>query len=213
MVTDVSDCSGTRGPRHRIGPVPSGPMSTAPPVRRLGVIVGSLRQASFNRRLALALQRLAPPSLQWQPIAVGDLPLINQDHESALPAPVQAFKQALAACDGLLLVTPEYNRSIPAPLKNAIDWASRPKGQNSLGGKPCAICGTSPGQLGSAAAQQHLRNVLSVLNAPTMSQPELFLHFTPELIAEDGSVANDATRQVLERYIAAVAAWVERWAA
>ncbi len=187
-------------------------MSTPPSTRRLGVIVGSLRQASFNRRLALALQRLAPASLHWQPIGIGDLPLINQDLENALPAPVQAFKQALAGCDGLLLVTPEYNRSIPAPLKNAIDWASRPKGQNSLGGKPTAICGTSPGPLGSAAAQQHLRNVLSVLNVPTMSQPELFLHFTPELIGEDGTVANDATRQVLERYIGAVAAWVERWA-
>ena len=187
-------------------------MSTPTPARRIGIIVGSLRQQSFNKRLALALQRLAPPSLQFSVIEIGTLPLLNQDLENTLPEPVAEFKRAVEACDGLLFVTPEYNRSVPAPLKNAIDWASRPKGRNSVGGKPAAICGTSPGQLGTAAAQQHLRNVLSVLDVHVMSQPEMYLHFTTDLITEDGTVAADATRQMIERFAAAVAAWVERFA-
>lgn len=188
-------------------------MSTPTPIRHIGIIVGSLRQQSINKRLALAIQRLAPPSLQFNFIEIGTLPLLNQDLENALPEPVVEFKRAVEACDGLLFVTPEYNRSIPAPLKNAIDWASRPKGKNSVGGKPAAICGSSPGQLATAAVQQHLRNVLSVLNVHLMSQPELYLQFTPELIAEDGTVAADTTRQLLERFAAALAAWVERFSA
>lgn len=188
-------------------------MSTPTPARRVGVIVGSLRQQSINKRLALAIEKLAPPQLQFSPIAIGDLPLMNQDLETAPPAPVLAFKQALQACDALLIITPEYNRSIPGPLKNAIDWASRPRGQNSVGGKPAAIGGSSPGPLSTAAVQQHLRNVLSVLDVHVMSQPELYLHFTPELIAEDGTVSADSTRQFLERYAAAFAAWVERFKA
>lgn len=185
------------------------PISAAP-TRRIGLIVGSLRSASINRRLALALQALAPPTLQFTEIGIGELPLMNQDLENELPAPVAAFKQAIEGCNGVLFVTPEYNRSVPGPLKNAIDWASRPRGRNSLAGKPAAICGTSPGQIGTAASQQHLRNVLSVLNCPVMSQPELYLQFMPELIGADGSVAADATRKVLQAYIDAVAAWVER---
>lgn len=179
--------------------------------RQIGLVVGSLRQQSINKRLALAIQKLAPPQLQFTLIDIGSLPLMNQDLENALPPTVVAFKQALQACDGLLFISPEYNRSIPGPLKNAIDWASRPRGQNSLGGKPAAIGGTSIGPLSTAAAQQHLRNVLSVLDVHVMSQPELYLHFTPDLIAEDGTVSVDSTRQFLERYAAALAAWVERF--
>lgn len=183
-----------------------------PTTRRIGVIVGSLRQASINKRLALAIQQLAPPTLQFTPIDIGTLPLLNQDLESALPAPVLAFKQALAASDALLIVSPEYNRSIPGPLKNALDWASRPAGQNSLDGKPGAICGASPGAIGTAAAQQHLRAVLAAQNMLLLAQPALYLQFTPELIAEDGSVANEQTRRVLEKFAAAFAGWVERLA-
>jgi chromate reductase len=177
-------------------------MNSSTPARRVGVIVGSLRQQSINKRLALAIEKLAPPQLQFSHVTIGDLPLMNQDLE-----------KALQACDALLIITPEYNRSIPGPLKNAIDWASRPRGQNSVAGKPAAIGGSSPGPLSTAAAQQHLRNVLSVLDVHVMSQPELYLHFTPELIAEDGTVSADSTRQFLERYAAAFAAWVERFKA
>lgn len=191
-------------------------MSTPTPsanTRRIGVLVGSLRKQSINKRLALAIEKLAPPQLQFSHIDIGALPLMNQDLEATLPAEVVAFKEAVAASDALLIITPEYNRSIPGPLKNAIDWASRPRGQNSLGGKPAAIGGSSIGPLSTAAAQQHLRNVLSVLDVHVMSQPELYLHFTPDLIAEDGSVSADSTRQFLERYAAAFAAWVERFKA
>lgn len=188
-------------------------MSTPNTPRRIGVLVGSLRKQSINKRLALAIEKLAPPHLQFSHIDIGSLPLMNQDLEATLPAEVVAFKEALAASDALLIISPEYNRSIPGPLKNAIDWASRPRGQNSVGGKPAAIGGTSIGPLSTAAAQQHLRNVLSVLDVHVMSQPELYLHFTADLIAEDGSVSADSTRQFLERYAAAFAAWVERFKA
>jgi len=188
---------------------PPAPRPPTPPPP-LGLILCRPRKDSSNRRLAAALQALAPAALQFTEIGIGDLPLMNQDHEGDLAPPVAAFKQALEACEAVLIVTPEYNRSVPGPLKNALDWASRPRGRNSLAGKPAAICGTSPGQIGTAAMQQHLRNVLSVLNVQVMSAPELYLQFTPELIGADGTVAADGTRKVLQAYIDAVAAWVER---
>lgn len=186
--------------------------ASATPTRRVALVIGSLRRESINRRLARALEALAPASLQFVEVPIGELPLLNQDLESELPAPVQAFKQALEGCDAVLFVTPEYNRSIPGPLKNAIDWASRPYGRNSLGGKPAAIAGTSAGQVATAAAQQHLRNVLSMLNVHVMSSPELYLQFTPELIAADGTVTAEKTHKFLAGWIAGFAAWIERLA-
>jgi chromate reductase len=186
-------------------------MPAAQTPRRVGVIVGSLRKASINRRLALAVQQLAPAHLHFAPIEIGDLPHFNQDDEGPeLPPSVTVFKQALEASDALLFVTPEYNRSIPGVLKNAIDWASRPKGRNSLSGKVAAVCGASLGVIGTAVAQQHLRTILTVLDVHMLGLPEVYVHFTPDLIANDGSIATESTRAFLEGFAAKFDAWIER---
>src|SRR5215218_10038229 len=145
----------------------------------VGFIVGSLAQASINRRLALALSRLAPPALVLQEIPFKDLPLYSYDYDADFPAPARAFKQQIADVDAVLFVTPEYNRSIPGGLKNAIDWASRPYGKNAFARKPSAVIGTSPGAIGTAVAQQHLRSILSFCNSPQMNSPEAYIQFTP----------------------------------
>ncbi|MFO1314333.1 MAG: NADPH-dependent FMN reductase [Burkholderiales bacterium] len=176
----------------------------------VGYLVGSLAKGSINRLLARALVRLAPPELRLTEIAFGDLPLYSYDYDADFPPAARAFKRALADADAVLFVTPEYNRSIPGGLKNAIDWASRPWGKNSFARKPSAVIGTSPGAIGTAVAQQQLRSVLSFCNSPQMNAPEAYIQFKPGLITEDGQVTNDATAEFLRNYMRELHAFVVR---
>lgn len=180
---------------------------------RIGILVGSLRRASFNQQLATALQKLAPGQLEFHPIEIGDLPLYNQDHDSHPHPNVKRLKSEVAACDGLVFVTPEYNRSIPGLLKNAIDHASRPYGQSVWAGKPAGVIGISIGASGTAMAQQHLRNVLAYLDMPTLGQPELFLKIGEGYFDEAGQVADESLRKLLKAWMDRYHAWVKRHAA
>ncbi len=166
-----------------------------------GYFVGSLARGSINRKLAVALARLAPPELRMREIPIGELPLYSYDHDSDYPPPARALKEAIAAVDAVLFVTPEYNRSVPGALKNAIDWASRPYGQNSLNRKPSAIIGTSPGKIGTAVAQQHLRSILAFCNSPLMNLIEAYIQFESGLITDDGEVTVESTRDFLRTYM------------
>jgi chromate reductase, NAD(P)H dehydrogenase (quinone) len=177
---------------------------------KVGYIVGSVASASINRTLAKALVRLAPPELEFAEIPIKDLPLYSYDYDAHYPAAGRAIKHALASVDAVLFVTPEYNRSIPGGLKNAIDWASRPPGQNSFAGKPSAVIGASPGKLGTALAQQTLRTVLGYCNSPQMSAPEAYIHFTPGLVTEDGDVTDASTAQFLQKFGAHFYAFIDR---
>ncbi len=168
---------------------------------KVGYLIGSLAKASINRQLAKALVKLAPPALVFTEIPIKDLPLYSYDYDADYPPVARAFKQAIADVDALLFVTPEYNRSIPGGLKNAIDWASRPWGKNSFTRKPCTVIGTSPGAIGTAIAQQSLRSVLGFCNAPQMNAPEAYIQFTPGLITEDGDVTNESTAEFLRNYM------------
>jgi chromate reductase len=156
---------------------------------KIAVIVGSLRRDSFNRRLADAVARLAPQYFVVTQSAIGDLPLYNQDDDAAQAEPVRRLKREVGAAQGLLFVTPEYNRSIPGVLKNALDHGSRPYGQNTWAGKPAGVLGASVGAIGSAMAQQHLRNVLAYLDVPTMGQPEAFIHVKEGFFDAAGDLA------------------------
>lgn len=177
---------------------------------RIGYLVGSLSSDSINRVLSKALVRLAPDSLELTEIPIRDLPLYNRDDEQN-PAPaVVALKDAIEASDGLLFVSPEYNRSIPAPLKNAIDWGSRPWGQNSFARKPTGIIGASVGSIGTAVMQASLRSVLSFLDAPQLNAPEAYISFDPETYGEDGQVKDPSTEKFLRHYMEEYAAFVER---
>src|SRR6476619_3109751 len=153
---------------------------------RVGYLVGSLAKASINRKLALAITHLAPEELQMEEISFGELPLYSYDFDADFPPSARAFKDAIAAVDAVLFVTPEYNRSIPGGLKNAIDWVSRPYGKNSFSRKPAAVIGTSPGAIGTALAQQSLRGVLSFCNSPQMNSIEAYIQFKPGLITDSG---------------------------
>jgi chromate reductase len=175
----------------------------------VAVFVGSLRKASINRRLALAVQRLAPDDLRFEFIALDGPPLYNQDFDGDYPPACRALKQQVEAADALLFVTPEYNRSIPGVLKNALDIASRPWGTNSFAGKPGGVIGASIGSTGSALAQQHLRNVLAYLDVAVLAQPEVFVQFkNDELIDAQGQITSDDTRKFLQGYVDRYAAWV-----
>lgn len=167
----------------------------------VGFFVGSLAKASINRRLARALVRLAPAELRLKEIPFADLPLYSYDYDADFPPAARALKDAIAAVDAVLFVTPEYNRSIPGALKNAIDWASRPYGKNSFTRKPSAVIGTSPGKIGTAVGQQHLRSILAFCNSPLMNSIEAYLQFTPGLISEDGEVTDDSTADFLRDYM------------
>ena len=167
----------------------------------VGYLVGSLAKASINRKLALALARLAPPQLQLREIPIGDLPLYSYDYDKDFPPAGRALKDAIAGSDAILFVTPEYNRSIPGALKNAIDWASRPWGTNSFARKPTAIIGTSPGKIGTAVAQQHLRSIMAFCNSPLMNAVEAYIEFTPGLVTDDGEVTVASTRDFLASYM------------
>jgi chromate reductase len=168
---------------------------------KVGYFVGSLATASINRLLARALVRLAPPELQLSEIPIKDLPLYSYDFDANFPPPAKALKEAIAAADAVLFVTPEYNRSIPGGLKNAIDWASRPYGKNSFTRKPSAVIGTSPGAIGTAIAQQQLRSVLGFCNSPQMNAPEAYIQFPKGLILEDGKVTVESTENFLRNYM------------
>lgn len=176
----------------------------------VGYMVGSLAKGSINRKLAKALVKLAPPELALQEIAIGELPLYSYDYDADYPEVARRFKQAIAEVDAVLFVTPEYNRSIPGALKNAIDWASRPWGQNSFSRKPSGVVGTSPGSIGTAVAQQQLRGVLCFCNSPLMNTMEAYIQFTPDLIDDDGNVSNPGTAEFLRKYMREYAAFVER---
>jgi len=175
---------------------------------KVGYIVGSLAINSINRKLARALIRLAPPELEFTEIPIRDLPLYSYDYDAHYPAAGRALKNALASVDAVLFVTPEYNRSIPGGLKNAIDWASRPPGQNSFAGKPSAVIGASPGKLGTALAQQSLRPLLCYLNSPQMSTPEAYIQLTPGVITDDGNVTDASTARFLQKFIAEFPAFI-----
>ena len=168
---------------------------------RVGYFVGSLARASINRKLSRALTRLAPPELEMREISIGELPLYSYDYDADFPPPARALKDAIAAVDAVLFVTPEYNRSIPGALKNAIDWASRPWGKNSFARKPSATIGTSPGKIGTAVAQQHLKSILSFCNSPQMNAIEAYIAFTPGLITDDGDVTDQSTAEFLRSYM------------
>ncbi|PWC08176.1 NADPH-dependent FMN reductase [Mycetocola zhujimingii] len=171
------------------------------PPYSVGYLIGSLATASINRKLAGALVALAPPELEMREIPIGNLPLYSYDYDADYPQVALDFKAAIASVDAVLFVTPEYNRSIPGALKNAIDWASRPWGDNTFTHKPSAVIGGSIGAIGTAVAQQHLRSVLSFCNSPQMNAPEAYLQITPGLIAEDGSITNDGTTQFLTEWM------------
>lgn len=177
----------------------------------VAVFVGSLRKDSFNRRLARAVEKLAPAEFTFKHIQIDDLPLYSQDFDAAYPAVATRLKKDVEAADALLFVTPEYNRSVPGVLKNAIDIASRPWGTNSFADKPGAVIGTSIGSTGTALAQQHLRNVLTYLDVHTLAQPEVFIHFKDELIADDGTINNDGTTKFLQSFVDRYVAWVKRF--
>jgi chromate reductase len=175
----------------------------------VGYFVGSLSSDSINRRLALALARLAPVNLTFVEIPIGELPLYNRDFDAAYPPVGLEYKALLATVDALLFVTPEYNRSIPGALSNAIDWASRPWGTNSFSGKPSATIGTSPGGIGTAVGQQHLKNILQFSDAPVMGQPEGYIQ-AKDVITAQGEVTDEATAEFLTGWIAAFAAFVQK---
>jgi chromate reductase len=177
---------------------------------KVGYFVGSLAKASINRKLAIALTKLAPEGLSFEEISFSDLPLYSYDYDADYPPVARAFKDAVSGVDALLFVTPEYNRSIPGGLKNAIDWASRPYGTNSFTHKPSAVIGTSPGAIGTAVAQQSLRSVLGFCNSPQMNAPEAYIHFTPGLITDGGEVTVESTEQFLRTFMAEFHIFIER---
>lgn len=180
--------------------------------RRVAVLVGSLRKESFNRKMAKALASLAPASLHLEIVEIGDLQLYNQDLDDDPPAAWRAFRDRLKSVDGFLFVTPEYNRSVPGVLKNAIDVGSRPYGQSVWDGKPGAVMSVSPGALGAFGANHHLRQSLVFLNVPTLQQPEAYVGGAARLFDESGNLANDSAREFALKFINAVAAWIERHA-
>jgi len=177
----------------------------------IAVIVGSLRRESFNRRLTGAVARLAPPEFAFEQLAIGDLPLYNQDDDANQAEPVERLKGKIAAAKGVLFVTAEYNRSVPGVLKNAIDHASRPYGQSAWQGKPAGILGISPGAIGTAIAQQHLRTILAYLDMPTLGQPEVFLQMKEGFFDEAGNIG-PASKGFLQGWMDRFVAWVEKHA-
>lgn len=178
----------------------------------IGVVVGSLRRDSFNKKLAAGLAKLAPADVAFKDLTIGDLPLYNQDDDAHQADAVKRLKADIKACSGLLFLTPEYNRSFPGVLKNAIDHASRPYGQNAWAGKPAGVLGVSVGAIGTALAQQHLRNVLAYLDMPTLGQPEAFIQAKDGLFEADGSIgaaSREFLRGWMDKYVAFVRHHVE----
>jgi chromate reductase len=179
----------------------------------VAVLVGSLRRDSYNRKMAKALQRLAPPSLRLDIVGIGELPLYDQDDDADPPQNSAAFKDRIQKADAVLFVTPEYNRSVPGVLKNAIDIASRPYGKSAWTGKPAAVVTVSPGAIGGFGANHHLRQSLVFLDMPTLQQPEAYIGGAAELFDAQGNLAKDATRELMKKFLGAFAQWIERNAA
>ena len=178
--------------------------------KQIGYVVGSLRKDSFNRKLANALIKLGPPDFAFKELRIGDLPLYNQDDDKSQAAEVQRLKSEIRSCDAVLFVTPEYNRSIPGVLKNALDHASRPYGQNAWAGKPAGVVGCSIGAIGTAVAQQHLRTILAYLDMPTLGQPEVYLLVKDGFFDDAGNFASPETKKFLHGWMDKYVAWVKR---
>lgn len=174
----------------------------------VAVIIGSLRKNSINRKVAVSLVELAPSSLKLSIVEIGHLPLYNPDGEESPPAEWASFRQRIKAVDAVLFVTPEYNRSVPAPLKNALDVGSRPFGQGAWDGKPAAVVSASPGAIGGFGANHHLRQSLVFLNMPAMPQPEAYLGHADRLFDAKDKLADDGTRKFLQQFMQAFAAWI-----
>lgn len=179
---------------------------------QIAVLVGSLRRESFNHKLANAVVKLAPPEFSFKQLQIDDLPLYNQDQDGNQAESVKRLKSEVAAAQGVLFVTAEYNRSIPGVLKNAIDNASRPYGQSAWAGKPAGVLGISIGAIGTALAQQHLRNVLAYLDMPTMGQPEVFLQMKDGLFDDAGNIGNPDTKNFLQGWMDSYVAWIRKHA-
>ena len=179
---------------------------------KVAVVVGSLRKESFSRKLALALQAMAPAGLELEIAEIGELPLYNQDDDAGPPPPSVAFKQKIAAANAVLFITPEYNRSVPGVLKNAIDIASRPYGKSAWSGKPAAVISVSPGVMGGFGANHHLRQMLVFLDMPTLNQPEAYIGGAGDLFDESGAIKKPETKQFLDKIMAAFAQWIEKTA-
>jgi len=175
---------------------------------RIGVVIGSLRKESFNHKLALAIAHLAPADFTFEHLRIDDLPLYNQDEDGNQAPAVKRLKTEVAACDGILFVTPEYNRGVPGVLKNAIDNASRPYGQSAWAGKPAGVIGISIGQIGTAVAQQQLRGILAYLDMPTLGQPEVFLQNKDGMFDDKGHIG-EASKQFLQGWVDRYVAWVK----
>jgi chromate reductase len=180
------------------------------PVYKVGYFVGSLSSTSINRVLSRALIRLAPENLEFTEIGIGDLPLYSPDYDNSYPPEAIELKEAIGAADAVLFVSPEYNRSIPGALKNAIDWASRPWGKNSFHHIPAGVIGASIGAIGTAVGQQSLRAVLSFCNARQMTSPEAYIHFSHDVFADDGEVRDESTAAFLRGYMTEFRDHVER---
>ena len=178
--------------------------------RNIAVIVGSLRKESFSRKLANALAPLAMPALELKIVEIRDLPLYDEDVEKNPPQTWRSFRDAVRPADGVLFVTPEYNRSVPGCLKNAIDVGSRPYGQSVWSGKPAAVISNSPGLIGGFGANHHLRQSLVFLDMPVMQQPEAYIAGSNKLVGDDGQIADDPKREFLTKFMQAYAAWVDR---
>ena len=180
---------------------------------QIAVVVGSLRRDSINRKLATALVKLAPSEFSFKQLEIGDLPLYNQDDDANQATSVKRLKAEVSSAQGLLFVTPEYNRSIPGVLKNAIDHASRPYGQSAWAGKAAGVLGISVGAIGTALAQQHLRNILAYLDVPTLGQPEAFIQVNDGLFDGMGDIANAVTKKFLQGWMDRYVAWIKKHAA
>ena len=182
-------------------------MSKQHPV--VAVLVGSLRKGSFNKQLARALEETAGDRAEFRHVRIDDLPLYDQDFDGDYPAVCKRLKDEIKACDAVLFVTPEYNRSVPGVLKNAIDVASRPYGKSAWNGKPAAVISVSPGAIGAFGANHHLRQSLVFLNMPALQQPEAYIGGAAGLFDEQGKLINDSTRDFLKKFLDAFAAWIE----
>ena|SRR5688572_13360632 len=180
---------------------------------KVAAIVGSLRKDSFNKKLMQALDQLSHPGLVFERIPIEEIPLFNQDHEKDLPKSVVNLKNAVTEADGVLLVTPEYNRSIPGVLKNIIDWGTRPYGQNCWKNKPMGIIGASPGNIGTAVSQAHLRSVMVNLGAILLGQPEVYFVYKEGVIDEQFRIKDENTQKFLQGFLDSFSRWMHQHAA
>jgi chromate reductase, NAD(P)H dehydrogenase (quinone) len=181
-----------------------------PATRKVAVLIGSLRKESFSRKVAKSLIALGQPPLEFEIVEIGHLPFFNQDFEADLPPAIRDFKEKIGSFDAVLFVTPEYNRSVPGVLKNAIDCGSRPYGKSAWGRKPAGVVSVSPGAIGGFGANHHLRQSLVFLDMPAMQQPEAYIGGAAKLFDEKGTLINDSTREFLQKYLQAFAQWIER---